>query len=153
MLVSSIPITRKGSLQAHSCEIQNEDLNISSVSASIKMASKKQHQETFCFPTAAPGFSVSPGLHLQAAGQASYHAQLQGFLHKLLTQPPLALHTSLSMAHTSNGFLFLFSHRQPKMIWVWYMLWSHDIEFLFSLRSGPWGGSLQWHKCCGEFVP
>lgn len=65
MLVSSVPLAMKGSMQAHSYEIHNEDLNSSSVSASLRMASKKQNQETFCFPTAAPGFSVSQGLHLQ----------------------------------------------------------------------------------------
>lgn len=132
MLVSRMPIARKLSLQALSCEIQHEGLNSSLVSARLylKMSEKKKwYQETYCLLTAALWVFCIPGVsncrtHLKRTAsadpcKASFCGQLWGFLHRRETNsshcptlhkvPPLTF-----VSHLQWFYLLYFSWR----IWL-----------------------------------
>lgn len=158
MLVSRTSITRKLSSRARSCEIQDEGLNSSSVSSGLQMAGQKTgRRKCIASPQLLSGFFCVPRvcnchMRLQKTASAdsctaSFCAQLQGFLHRRETNfsycltsywvPPLT-----SVSHLQWFSPLCFSHRiwllNPRRFGS-----SHCTEFLFSFRSGPWGGSLQ----------
>lgn len=125
-----MPIARKLSLQALSCEIQHEGLNSSLVSARqyLKMAEKKKwYHETYCLLTAALWVFCIPGVsnchtHLKRTAsadpcKASFCGQLWGFLHRRET-------------NSSHCLTF-------------HKVRNHRTEFLISFRLGLWVDSLQ----------
>lgn len=115
-----MPITRKLSSWTHSCEIQDEGLNSSSVSAGLQMAGEKNiRRKHIAFPQLLSGFSVSPGsatatcicrgLHLQTAAQhppvPSSKAFCTGGRQISHTASPRIESLLWCLSHTSNGFL------------------------------------------------